>query len=450
MSDRGRTGCPRENLPKEEDGSRCPQRRLKQPSLASGIAAQSSADARAAPTFKIIANEDGARGGHLDSMCQSLALVLLVVFFSLTPVAQAQTQFDFNPEIDRLLRDGLNKMYRYDLQEADESFDELVRRFPEHPIGYMHKAEVVWWHALRDNKNQKLEADFEQDTEVAINKGQSLLKKNPKDFFTLLYLAGAYGNRTRYNVYIKKSYYRAMRAGIKGYDFIGPAHALRPNYVDCLIGTGAYNYFAGSLPAVIKIFSWMFTQGGDKEKGIQQLELAAQKGEYGQIAAKMVLLAVYYNEKRFDDYQRLTSGLIEQFPTNPVFVMWLADFHIRQGRLDEGNQKLTVLLDNGKTAARSKLSLAQIHYEKGRVLLAKQSADDAAASLTRVIDGDLPGGDPLLAKARLLRGCAWDLKGKREQAVADYQAVLQLRETDDCQRKARGFLKQPYRGKKRS
>jgi predicted Zn-dependent protease len=145
----------------------------------------------------------------------------------------------------------------------------------------------------------------------------------------------------------------------------------------------------------------MFTQGGDKQKGIQQLELAAQKGEYGQIAAKMVLLGVYYNEKRFDDYQRLISGLIEQFPTNPVFVMWLADFHLRRGRLDEGNQKLTLLLDKAKTSSRSKLSLAQIHYEKGRVLLEKRSVDDAVASLTRVIEGDLPASDPLLAKARL-------------------------------------------------
>ena len=419
MNDPGRTECAIEDSLEGVLGSRCPQRRRGQPSSAPAIAART--------------------------------LVLLhLLLFSLAPFARTQTQFEITPEIDRLLRNGLNKMYSYDLQEADESFDELVRRFPDHPIGYMHKAEVVWWHALRDNKNEKLETAFEQYTDRAINKGHSLLKKNPNDFYALLYVAAAYANRTRYNVYVNKSYYRAMRAGIKGYDFVRPAQALRPNYVDCLIGTGAYNYFAGSIPTLMKIFSWMFTQGGDKEKGIQQLELAAQKGEYGQIAAKMVLLGVYYNEKRFDDYQRLTSGLIEQFPTNPVFVMWLADFHIRQRRLDEGNQKLTLLLDRGKTAARSKLSLAQIHYEKGRVLLEKHSADEAAASLTRVIDGDLPGSDPLTTKARLLRGCAWDLKGKREQAVADYQAVLQLRDTDDCQRKARGFLKEPYRGKTRS
>ena len=109
-----------------------------------------------------------------------MVLLLLLLLFSHL-LAHAQTQFEITPEVDRLLRNGLNKMYRYDLKEADESFDELVRRFPEHPIGYMHKAEVVWWHALRDNKNPKLEADFERYTDLAINKGDNLLKKNPKE-----------------------------------------------------------------------------------------------------------------------------------------------------------------------------------------------------------------------------------------------------------------------------
>jgi hypothetical protein len=119
---------------------------------------------------------------------------LLLLYFSLAPVTHAQTQFDFTPEIDRLLRNGLNKMYSYDLKKADECFDELVRRFPDHPIGYMHKAEVVWWQALRDNKNPQLESDFERYTEIAIRKGHGLLKKDPKNFYVLLYVAGAYGN----------------------------------------------------------------------------------------------------------------------------------------------------------------------------------------------------------------------------------------------------------------
>jgi hypothetical protein len=235
MSCPGSTECTIEDSLQDERGTRCPQRK--------------------------------------DTLPRSFALLLLL--FSPAPFAHAQTQFEITPEVDRLLRSGLSKMYSYDLKDADECFDELVRRFPDHPIGYMHKAEVVWWYALRDNKNPKLEEDFQRYTEIAIDKGLGLLKKDPKNFYALLYVAAAYGNRTRYNAYVNKSYYRAMRAGIKGYDFVRPAQALRPNYVDCLIGTGTYNYFAGSIPTPMKIFAWMFTQGGDKEKGIQQLELAA-------------------------------------------------------------------------------------------------------------------------------------------------------------------------------
>src|SRR5262245_40185792 len=428
--------CARKGRLQEESGRRHGYRRP-EPSLIGATAFRKSLR---------LTTPAAGHGLSLAFLHRSWVLVL-VSFFSLTPVAQAQSRFDFTPEIARLLRDGLNKMYRYDLQEADESFDEFVRRFPEHPIGYMHKAEVVWWRALRDNKNTILETAFEQYTNLAINKGNDLLKRNPNDFFALLYVAGAYGNRTRYHVYIHKSYYQAMRAGIKGYDFVGPAHELRPEYVDCLIGTGAYNYFAGSIPALMKLFSWMFTQGGDKAKGIEQLELAAQKGEFGQIAAKMVLLAVYYNEKQFENYQRLISELIEQFPTNPVFVTWLADFHIRKKKLEEGIQKLALLLDKARTVSRSKLSLAQSHYEKGRMSLEMRAADDAVASFARVLEVGLPTEEPLPAKARLLRGCAWDLKGRREQALADYNAVLQLRDTDDSHRKARGFLKRPYQGR---
>ena len=128
MSDR-RTTVAEEDWFLDARRSRCPQRQLVRSSSA---------------------NKNDMRSSELDLLTWSLIVVLFLLFSS-ARIAHAQTQFDFTPEIDRLMRSGLNKMYSYDLKEADESFDELVRRFPEHPIGYMHKAEVVWWHALRDN-----------------------------------------------------------------------------------------------------------------------------------------------------------------------------------------------------------------------------------------------------------------------------------------------------------
>jgi hypothetical protein len=308
----------------------------------------------------------------------------------------------------------------------------------------MHKAEVVWWRALR-YKNKSLEATFEGYTNQAITKGQQLVKRNAGDFYAQLYTAAAYGNRTRYYVYISRSYYRAMRAGMKGYGYVKPAYGLRPNYVDCLIGIGTYNYFAGSLPLVIKIFSWMFTEPGDKDKGIEQLQTAAQKGEYGQTEAKTVLLGAYYNEKLFEEYRQLLTGLIEQYPGNPVFISWLADLYMREQKLDEGIRFLTTLLNRPNSVARGSLATAQTIYEKGRLELEKGVLDDCIASFNQVLDMKLQD-PPLLSRVHLLRAFAFDLKGQRETAVAEYQTVLGLMDIEGSHKKAKGFLKAPYPG----
>ena len=173
---------------------------------------------------------------------------------------------------------------------------------------------------------------------MAISKGEAILKKNPKDFYALLYLAAAYGNKTRFQGGVRKAYMDALQSGLKGHAYIKEASTIRPENIDCLIGIGSYNYFAGALPLVVKPFAWMFGARGDKNEGIRQLQLASEKGEYGQTEAKTVLLLVYFNEGRLDDYQKTLNRLIDQYPSNPVFYMWMANFFISQKKANEGVQ----------------------------------------------------------------------------------------------------------------
>jgi tetratricopeptide (TPR) repeat protein len=357
----------------------------------------------------------------------------------------AQRQFEMTPEVDRLIRVGLNDMYNYDLNAADKKFDELIRRFPVHPIGYTHKAMVVWWKALCDRKNKILEETFDRYIDEAIVKGQAILNKNQNDFYARLYTAAAYGNRTRFKATITRSYLAALRSGLKGHEHNKAALALRKDYIDCLIGTGAYNYFTGSLPIVIKPFAWMIGARGDKDKGIAQLELAAQKGEYGQTEAKTVLLGIYFNEKRFEDYKEMLISLIDQYPANPVYYVKLADFFIDQKKLDEGIQFFSELVKRGSNQAGLKISKEYASYEKGRLELEKKVLDKAFLSLTQVINAK-PENKNLLAQAHLLRAFALDLKGQREAAKADYQTLLSLPDFEDSHGKAKRFLKTPYRG----
>ena len=189
----------------------------------------------------------------------------------------------------------------------------------------------------------------------------------------------------------------------------------------------------------------MFTEGGDKDKGIEQLQIVAQKGEYGQTEAKMVLLGAYYNEKHFEKYRQLVTELIEQYPSNPVFISWLADSYVRERKLDEGIRFLTALLNRPNSRARGSLATAQATYEKGRLELEKGVLDDCMSSFNQVLDMKLQDA-PLLSRVHLLRAFAWDLKGQREAAVADYQTVLGLMDIENSHKKAKSFLKTPYPG----
>jgi tetratricopeptide (TPR) repeat protein len=359
--------------------------------------------------------------------------------------ALAQSNFDITPDVDQLLRSGLHEMYDHHLVDAGKKFDELVRRFPDHPVGYVYKAELTWWEALQDRKNPALQDAFDRLTEEAISRGHALAKENPKDFYALLYLAAAYGNKTRYRGGIKRAYLDALQSGLKGHAYIKEAAGIRPENIDCLIGIGSYNYFAGALPSMVKPFSWMFGVRGDKDEGIRQLALAAQKGEYGQTEAKIVLLLVYFNEPRFEDYQKTLTSLIDQYPSNPVFYMWMADFFVVRKKASEGVQFFTDLIDRAPKTSSGEIDPSAAHYEKGRLQMEEKNWDAAIASMTKVIEMR-PLDTKLTARAHLLRGLALDLKGQRSEAVLNYQAVLRLPNIEDSHERAKRCLKSPYRG----
>ena len=250
--------------------------------------------------------------------------------------AAAQGLLETHPDLGRQLREGLQLLYNYELDPAERVFNRMVNDYPDRPIGYVHLGEISWWKALLDKRNKQLARSFEEHTTRAIDKGEALLEKDAGDFFAWLYVAAAYANRSRFKVTVTRSYLGAMLAGLKGRHYNAQAAELRPDHVDCLMGIGGFNYFSGALPAVIKPFAFLIGARGDREEGLRQLETVAQKGEYGQTVAKLILLGVYFNERRYDTYSDLLFRMIEQFPHNPVFYMWLSNAFIQRKQVDEG------------------------------------------------------------------------------------------------------------------
>ncbi len=243
----------------------------------------------------------------------------------------------------------------------------MVDDYPHRPIGYAHLAKIFWWKALVDKRNKQLAKSFENYTTQAIAKGKAILKKDSTDFYAWLYVAAAYANRTRFKVTITRSYFGAMLAGLKGKRYNQQAAELRPDYIDCLIGIGGFNYFSGALPSVVKPFAFLIGARGDREEGLRQLETVAQKGEYGQTAAKLILLGVYFNERRYRDYREMLFRMIDQYPSNPVFYMWLSNAFIKRKEFDEGIRLFNQWIEEAGEGDQAGRPLEFLEKEKARL-----------------------------------------------------------------------------------
>ena len=160
-----------------------------------------------------------------------------------------------------------------------------------------------------------------------------------------------------------------MLAGLKGRSHNAQAAELRPDYIDCLIGIGGFNYFSGALPAVIKPFAFLIGARGDRELGLRQLETAAQKGEYGQTTAKIVLLGVYYSERRYHDYSDLLFRMIEQFPSNPVFYTWLGNAFVQRKQVEEGIRVFNQWIEEAGRDGAPRRPLKFLEIEKDKLEL---------------------------------------------------------------------------------
>jgi hypothetical protein len=97
-----------------------------------------------------------------------------------------------------------------------------------------------------------------------------------------------------------------------------------PDAADAYLGLGTANYIIGSLPGTKKFFLGLAGIHGDKKRGIEQLEIAANHGHYLRPFAKILLALVALREKRPEVARAQLTQLASEFPDNSLFASELA------------------------------------------------------------------------------------------------------------------------------
>jgi tetratricopeptide (TPR) repeat protein len=273
-----------------------------------------------------------------------LCMALAAGFFDRTVLAaSAQTPIEalHVPELDA----GFHLLYELKSQEARSQFEALQKSHPEDPLGSAAEAAaylfeecyrqgVLTSEFFVDDKrflgkiplkpDPDLRAAFFAADKKAQDLAQLQLKSNPDDPNALFAMTLSVGMQADYASLIDKQQLDSLKKIREADTYAKKLLVIAPDAADAYLGLGTANYVIGNLPGIKKFFLGFAGIHGDKQVGIQQLEIAADHGRYLRPFAKILLAMAALREKKPEVARAQLTELVAEFPTNSLFASELA------------------------------------------------------------------------------------------------------------------------------
>jgi tetratricopeptide (TPR) repeat protein len=284
------------------------------------------------------------------------------------------------------------------------------------------------------------------------------IKKNPKDIEALDWLALIEGLKASFEEAVERRHFAALRDGNDAVDGHREVLKLDPNRIDANITLGLYEYAVASLPLPIKIIAGITGFRGSKKKGLQLIERVASEGKWSRDDAKTLLIVLYTREKRYPEALAHARELMAKYPRNYLFRLEAADALVSQAEVERKNKNVDAatkaeheafttfedLLHDRSVRDTAARSLDLVHFKYGEALLTAGEGERAAKEFlaaTRVEHAEAS----LITMAHLYAARAFDLAGKREDALAQYREVLTRPDIYAAHEEAKKGLQKPYK-----
>lgn len=363
-----------------------------------------------------------------------------------------QAQWIQDSSIDGRMRRGIDAIYNIEFSKADKEFEEVIRLMPDHPAGYFFQAMTLWWRILSNFEDESHDREFLGALDKVVSMCETRLDKDENDVTALFYKGGAVGfqGRLRAN---RGSWLAAANDGLVALPAIRRAFKLDPTNSDVLLGMGIYNYYAEVIPGQYPIVKpvMIFLPGGDKQKGLEQLEIAAQKARYAKVEAMYFLLQTYFTyERQFVRALEIAQELHNKYPRNPLFHRMCGRSYVSLGYWAEAFKVFSEVEEKYRThqAGYDVYDGREAYYYIGRHLFLSGRFEESIQNLLRCDEicrrVDKNNASGFMSMANLLIGMAYDAQKKRGSALAQYQKVLDMKEFENTHKEARRYTEKPY------
>ena len=376
----------------------------------------------------------------------------LLIFILLLVVKTNAQNYDWVRH-DQLVKTGINQIYGIQFNEAENTFNTVIKEYPTHPSGKFFKAMITWWRILLDLSNESLDDHFYDQLDEVISMCDDILDKNDKNTDAMFFKGGALGFRGRLRS-IRESWFKAAMDGKDGLSLVFKSYSINPQNVDVQLGFGIYHYYAEVIPRqypAVKPFMILFPKG-DKNRGLKELENVASSGRYTRIESRYFLMTLNYQfEENMIETRKWAKILLSDYPNNPNFQKYYGLTFVKENNYSEAVKIFRDVYNKCRRGmpGYNKSFEREASYYIGNDFKIKEKTDSSAfyfeksEKLSRELDGGNESG--FLINTVFYLGMLYDQLGLRDKAIRYYKETLKLKDRSNFHELAEEYLRSPYK-----
>lgn len=302
------------------------------------------------------------------------------------------------------------------------------------------------------NPPPEVQKEFTEAIDKAISLASARLEKDPNDTSALHGRSIAYGLRANYNFLVRKAWRDALHDATEARKDCNRVTELDPANYDARLIQGVHDYVVGSLPWSWRMLGFLVGFHGDKERGLETIELVAQKGNLNKVDAEVLLCALYRREGEPKKALPLLDDLQRRFPRNHLILFEQAQMYSQLGDKTRAIAAIQKIGDMKKAGLPGYAGLAweKIYFRLGEIQFWYNDLDPALDNLKKVTashnEVDLNTG--VLAWMRV--GQIYDMKHRRNEAIDAYKHAIAFAPEADAAKESKGYISTPYHRENKS
>lgn len=362
--------------------------------------------------------------------------------------AQNTTRFD------SLVNAGIYQIYGLNFDQAEDTFQHVLNDYPSHPAGMFYEAMILWWKIMIDFNNPQYDEAFIEQVTKVVDYCDEILDEDPDNLDALFFKGGALGFRGRLYAF-RQNWFDAAMDGKDALPIVHRAYEVDPSNKDVQLGFGIYNYYAAAIPEHYPIVEpfMMFFPEGDKQKGIEQLKIAANEGRYAKYEARYTLVTLLLNfEEAPAEAMIFAKQLVKDFPDNPAFQRYYGRIFVKAGNYEQASgvfEDIITKCDSGKLGYSSWIEREALYYI-GMKYYRKAEYDKAKSyfencyELSTLLEAEREDETGYYVNSTLFLGNIEDRIGSRDKALKYYEKVLDMNEYKNSHEKAEQYLERKF------